>query len=109
LTLLASVLFLGASATAQDLQLDATIDGDNYSAVFTDFNSPEAPLSGDYSDGREGQSGWYWERAGADIEVYNKDDELVCTYEDAATSASEGTIDDGPSSGNNGGSWTRPE
>jgi len=89
--------------------LDAQINGQNYSATFTDFNSPDAPNSGAYSDGRPGQTGWEWVRAGANIEVRNATGQLVCTYVNAATTASEGDISDGPTSGNNGGSWTRPQ
>ena len=107
LTLLASVLFLGTSAAAQDLELLAHFGTTNRSAIFQDFNSP-GKTDGTYTDGRPGQSGWTWERAGANIEVYDNTHTLICTFVNGATSDSEGTITDAPGNGNNGGTWNTP-
>jgi hypothetical protein len=111
LTLLASILFLGASATAQsaNLTLNADIGGEtNQTATFYGFNN-EGQTTGSYDDGRGDQDDWTWVRNGDDINVHNKDGDLVCIYRGAANAVNpEGPIEDQPGNGNHGGHWERP-
>jgi len=77
-------------------------------ATFKNFNK-DGVTSGEYSEDPGGTSGKTWTKDGNAIKVWDEHGVLVKTFDEAANAANTtGPIQDGPATGDEGGTWTRP-